>query len=208
VSSRAALLLPSVAALLLAACAERAPSTGEGGTTRRTDSAAADTAHRTVADTLPAGRYQLRFHTRGVPDLFISLPAHYTIRDRGREGWDDLIMTAVDDPSLHSSTALSPGYLRLRTTRPEEIAQLMLPLATPDSADIIIAGRPVRWMRGGEVNGAEVFHYARIESSDFFSALSPELAKSAPLLVVEVAGADSLRVAALISAVESIRFVP
>lgn len=187
----------------LAGCVERAPQTRSADSSRATSK---DSVQKTVADTLPAGRFQLRFHTRGVPDLFISLPAGYTIKDVGKSGEDDLLMASVDDPSLGNSDALTPGYIRLRTMARGGLG--LPPNARPDSADIIIAGRPVRWIRATMTEEGKPFHYARIESSDFFSALSPELAHSAPVLVVEVAGADSRRVDALVAAVESIRFVP
>ena len=156
---------------------------------------------------LPPGRFQLPTLHTPAPDLWITLPEGYQVKVTGQLPNDEFFVIRSDDPSLHDTTAVTPGFMRIHVgVRPQTAIDSTELLESNVS---ILDGRPVSFRTGTErLPGGEVYLKRELRSPDFFAAVSPDLAKTPLHLHVYVAGVDKATVDALIQAAGSIALAP
>lgn len=197
------------ALLILSGCDTSQPAK------EKPDSTASDSLPGSVRDTtpvvakdLPAGRFQLPTAHTPAPDLWITLPEGYTVKNVGRLPNDEFFLIRDDDPSLTDTGAVTPGFLRVYVG--------VMPQSGLDSSvkavtrPIVIAARPLEQKIWSEdLPGGKGRYYQReIVSSDFFSALSMDLAKTPLHLHLYAAGSDSAMVSELAATALTIGFSP
>jgi hypothetical protein len=163
---------------------------------------------RTIAQDLPTGRFQLPTAHTPAPDLWITLPKGYTVKNVGRLPNDEFFIIRSDDPSLKDPNAVTPGFLRVYVG---VNAQSGLDSTTPAARrPIVIAGRPLEQRSWSEKipQGKGLYYQREVSSDDFFAPLSFELARTPLHLHLYAAGFDSARVSELASAALTIGFSP
>ncbi len=195
----------TIIALLLAVagCGDREPGKEAQAidTTARIDTTAL------VSAELPAGRFQIPTSHTPVSDFFITLPDGYTIRNLSRLPNDEFFIIRTDDPGMTDSTAVTPGFMRLFIGVSPQTG--LRPGQKHTERNVVIAGFPLVWNLWTEtVPDGSDYYIREITSADFFSFLSPELAKAPLHLHLYVAGNDSTRVAELMSAAETLSLRP
>ena len=161
----------------------------------------------TYRQNLPAGRFQLPTRHTPAPDFFISLPEGYTVKIQSRFPNDEFFIVRSDDPSLRDSTAVTPGFMRVYVgVRPQTAYDPKI----PHTERAVVIGRAVlSWKLWTETLPDGGTYYSReIASSDFYSSISPELARAPLNLHIYVAGRDSSRVSELAKAAETLAMVP
>jgi hypothetical protein len=208
-------VLAMMALMAFAACSgeqkPRSPAVAAPDTVHhdRNVAASPDTLRRDsiFREKLPAGRYQLPTAHTPAPDLWITLPAGYTVRSVGRMPDDEFFIFRSDDPTLHDTAAVTPGFMRVYVG--------VMPQTGVESGDhpteenVLIGGEPLVWRLWSERTPDGKRYYQReIKSGDFFAGISPELAKAPLHLHIYVAGKDSAAVAALMRAARTISLRP
>ncbi len=190
-------------------------STGCGDTKapERTDTDSASAARRrkdslhVVSGKLPAGRFQIPTKHTPAPDLFISLPEGYSIKDGSRFPNDGYFIIRMDDPSIKDTSKVTPGFLRIYLGVNPQTA--LAPGQPHTERPILLSGHPLVWKLWDELLPDGGRYYGReIATNDFFAALSPELAKAPLNLHLYVAGSDTARVNELMRAVETLGLHP
>ena len=199
---RLALLCGIVVAMMAAAaCDEKG---GDGGDTTRADSVRSDSV---VSSNLPPGRFEIPTAHTPAPDFYITLPEGYTIKNNSRMPNDDFFIVRLDDPSLHDSTAITPGFMRVYVGVNAQSG--LDPARKHEERGVMIARMPVTWRLWSDtLPDGSPYYYREIASSEFFAPLSPELARSPLHLHVYIAGSDSMRVAELLAAAETLSLAP
>lgn len=185
-----------VALLAVAGCGDR--EAGENLPKADTVRGSADTS-ASVSAKLPAGRFQIPTAHTPVPDLFITLPDGYTIRNLSTLPDDQFFIFGNDDPSMTDSTAITPGFLRVYVGVKPQTGLREGQKRTEQN--VVISGFPLVWNLWTEKlpDGAD-YYLREISSPDFFASISPELAKAPLNLHLYIAGRDSARVADLMRA--------
>ena len=196
-----------LAIFVLTGC-ERSEPPKETATSRDDSAAAPKDSTAGLTKDLPSGRFQLPTAHTPAPDLWITLPKGYTVKNVGRLPNDEFFLIRDDDPSLTDTGAVTPGFLRIYVG--------VMPQSGLDSTvaattrPIVIAARPLQqkiWSE--ELPGGKGRYYQReVTSSDFFSAISMELAKTPLHLHLYAAGSDSARVSELAATALTIGFAP
>jgi hypothetical protein len=160
-----------------------------------------------VSGNLPAGRFQLPTKHTPAPDLFISLPDGYTIKDASRFPDERFFIVRMDDPSIKDTTQVTPGFLRIYLgVNPQSGIE---PGRKPTERAILLGGHPLVWkLWEDHLPDGRIYYGREIATSDFFAALSPELAKAPLNLHLYVAGSDTTRVNELMRAVETLALHP
>ncbi len=206
------LRLPALAAaacivVLLPGCGDDAKQPSE-----KRDSAAAGLQRplppdTTLRENLPPGRFHIPTRHTPAPDFFITLPAGYTVKNRSRLPNDEYFIVRTDDPSLHDSTAVTPGFLRIYVgVRPQTGVR---PETKFTERSVLLGRTMVTWKSWTDKlpDGAP-YYIHEIASSDYFAAISPELARAPLNLHVYVGGRDKARVAELVRAAETLALTP
>jgi hypothetical protein len=184
------------AALAIAACGERHV---QDGPQPKTDT--------TYKEKLPAGRFQLPTAHTPAPDFFISLPDGYRVKNTGRFPNDEFYIFRFDDPSLRDSAAITPGFMRVYVgVKPQPAYDHKL---AHTERHVMIGRSLLTWYMWREtLPDGPTYYSSEIASSDFYASISPELARAPLNLDIYVAGRDSVRVAGLMRAAESLALVP
>jgi len=161
----------------------------------------------TLKENLPAGRFQLPTRHTPAPDFFISLPPGYEIKNRSRMPNDELYIIRSDDPSLSDSAAITPGFMRVYVgVKPQSGFD---PKAPHTEKNVIIGRSPLVWRLWSDtLPDGKPYYMREIASSDFYASISPELARAPLNLNIYIAGRDSLQVAELMRAAESLAMAP
>jgi hypothetical protein len=156
---------------------------------------------------LPEGRFQIPTSITPAPNLWINLPAGYRIKDKSNFPNDRFFIVNEDDPSLADSTAVTPGFMQVYVGVKRQSA--LDSNSNAERRPVVIGGHPLEWrLWTDKLPDGSSYYQREITSSDFFSSMSPELAK-APLHVhIYVAGADSVRVAELMKAAGTLSIIP
>ncbi len=161
-----------------------------------------------VTEHLPSGRFQLPTAHTPAPDLWITLPEGYTVKNVSRLPNDEFFLVREDDPSMRDPEAVTTGFLRIYIgVIPQSGLDAKANAAT---RPIVIAARPLEQKSWAEdLPGGKGRYYQReITSSDFFSALSLDLSKTPLHLHLYAAGSDSARVSELAASALTIGFAP
>jgi len=197
---RCARVFALVASLVVAACGDDEPRT----TVETTDSVSGSA--QRVRGRLPQGRFELPTPNSGAPHLFITLPEGYSVRPTGSGTFDQFFIVESTDPSILDSTATTPGFLQVyvgEDPRPSVNDRRTF------TRHAVIGGRPVVWREWTDQLSDRRSYYAReLITRDFFRSLAESIANRNLCLHVYVAGADSVRVARLVRAAESLRMTP
>lgn len=209
ISPRCSAALGALAALLaVSGCGDRDAGRDDlpkADTSGRADTLAADTS--VVAAELPAGRFQIPTAHTPVPDLFITLPDGYTVRNLSRMPDDQFFIFSSDDPSQTDSTAITPGFLRVYVgVNPQTGTREGQKQA---EQNVVVSGIPLVWKLWTEKlpDGSD-YYLREISSSDFFASISPELARVPLHLHLYIAGRDSAQVAELMRAAQTLSSHP
>jgi hypothetical protein len=195
-----------VALLAVSGCGDReADNAPKADTTRTADtSGGADTS---VSAQLPAGRFQIPTAHTPVPDLFITLPDGYTIRNVSRMPDDQFFIFRTDDPSQTDSTAITPGFMRVYVGVNPQTGLGSGQKHTEQN--VMVSGFPLVWKLWTEkIPDGSDYYLREISSPDFFASISPELAKAPLNLHLYIAGRDSAQVADLMLAAQTLSSHP
>ena len=193
----------ALALLLLAACGD---DPQQGAPSDSTAASGVDTARR-LSSNLPSGRFELPTERTPAPNLWITLPEGYRVKNTGDATGDLFFVVHTEDPGLTDSTADSPAFMRIYVG-PEE-QRPFAGVETGEGERVMVAGQPLQWrIADEEPAGRARFLRRDIGSAGLFAQFSEELAKTPLHLHIFVAGVDSARVVALMNAAESISIVP
>jgi hypothetical protein len=188
--------------VLIASCSDTGKPEVE---TRVADST--DNSDTILSRDLPTGRFQLPTSITPAPNLWITLPEGYTVKDAGKMPNDRIYILRSDDPSITDTSAVTPGFMLVNVGVNARSGSDSVRNFTRQ--DVIIGNYPAEWRMWTEtLSDGSSFYVREIVSRDYFARLSPELARLPLHLVVHVAGADSGRVSELMHAAETMSIVP
>jgi hypothetical protein len=156
---------------------------------------------------LPTGRFQLPTRITPAPNLWITLPAGYTVKEAGKMPNDRFYILRDDDPSITDTNAVTPGFMVVVVGISARSGSDSVKKFTRQ--EVILGNYPAEWRMWTERLPDGVSFYVReIVSRDYFARLSPELARAPLNLVIHIAGADSGRVSELMRSAETMSIVP
>jgi hypothetical protein len=160
-----------------------------------------------LSHNLPTGRFQLPTRITPAPNLWITLPAGYTVKEAGKMPNDRFYILRDDDPSLTDSTAVTPGFMVVVVGISGRSGSDSVKTFT--RKEVILGNYPTEWRMWTEgLPKGGSFYVREIVSRDYFARLSPELARAPLNLVIHIAGTDTARVSELMRSVETISIVP